>query len=95
MNFIVRTEDEDMKLALQLSKSMMEQEEQQMAEVMSASGGVMDRTQDVSEEDQIQAAIAMSLSSPPSASSSSIKTDKDSMEKIAKSALSSFQGMLH
>ena len=95
MNFIVRTEDEDMKLALQLSKSMMEQEEQQMAEVMSASGGVMDRTQDVSEEDQIQAAIAMSLSSPPSASSSSsIKTDKDSMEKLAKSALSSFQGML-
>ena len=80
-------------MALQLSKSMMEQEEQQMAEVLSASGGVMDRTQDVSEEDQIQAAIAMSLSSP-SASSSSIKTDKDSMEKLAKSALSSFQGML-
>ena len=80
-------------MAMQLSKSMMEQEEQQMAEVMSASGGVMDRTQDVSEEDQIQAAIAMSLSSPPSASSS-IKTDKDSMEKLAKSALSSFQGML-
>ena len=57
---VCRTEDEDLKLAMQLSKSMMEQEEQQMAEIMST--GPIDHTQDVSEEDQIQAAIAMSLS---------------------------------
>lgn len=56
-----RVEDDDMKLAMQLSKSMMEQEEEEMAAVMQDAPPV-DHTHDVSEEDQIQAAIAMSLS---------------------------------
>merc|ERR1719293_297175 len=56
-----RVEDDDMKLAMQLSESMMEQEEEEMAAVMQDAPPV-DHTHDVSEEDQIQAAIAMSLS---------------------------------
>ena len=59
--FHYRTEEEDLQLAMQLSKSFMEQESSVPERTQQTEASVMDQSSIVSEEDEIQRAIAMSL----------------------------------
>ena len=54
-----KAEEEELKLAMQLSRSLMEQEEEMVQAAMSATSA--DQAKVASEEDQLQEAIAMSL----------------------------------
>ena len=61
LKYCHRTEEEDLQLAMQLSKSFMEQETSIQSESQAQESNVMDQSSVVSEEDEIQRAIAMSL----------------------------------
>ena len=63
-SFLCRSEDDDLKLAMQLSKSLMENSEVvQGSELQTRRNTdvVIDQSNIISEEDEIQKAIAMSL----------------------------------
>merc|ERR1712012_297644 len=80
-----RTEEEDLQLAMQLSKSFMEQESSVPERTQQTEASVMDQSSIVSEEDEIQRAIAMSLEAElkPAA--------KDQQTKVKPSASTSSQ----